>query len=288
MVQHRTDTQCNGTESKWPHVSMANWFSNGCQDHSNQKEQSLQQPVNRKAMKCKNESGLRPHTIDKHYAKMNQRPKCRSWNYKTLRRKHIWHWCGTLAIAQDTIDATHLSWETRSTTPKGNRHTGLHWSPKAYVSKDGIKKAKGQPMGETTWKSCIWSGTCIQTIQRAFQSLSRVWLFAIPWTATHQDYLFITNSWTSLNSCPLSRWCHPTISSSVVPFSRLQSFLASGFFSNESAIGAAPSASVLPMNILGWFPLGLTGLISLQFKGLSRVSNTTVQKQQFFGAQLSL
>ena len=99
------------------------------------------------------------------------------------------------------------------------------------------------------------------------------------------------------NSCPLSRWCHPTISSSVVPFSsRLQSFPASGFFpvsqfftSGGQSIGVSVSASVLPMNVQDWFPLGLTCLISLQSKGLSRVfSNTTVQKHQFFGAQLSL
>ena len=99
------------------------------------------------------------------------------------------------------------------------------------------------------------------------------------------------------NSCPSSRWCHPTISSSVVPFySCLQFFPASGFFqmsqfftSNGQSIGASASASVLPMNIQDWFPLGWTGWISLQSKGLSKIfSNTTVQKHQFFGAQLSL
>ena len=97
------------------------------------------------------------------------------------------------------------------------------------------------------------------------------------------------------NSCPLSWWCHPTISSSVVPFSSpLLSFPASGscamsrlFASDSQSIGA--SASVLPVNIQGWFPLGGTGWISLQSKGLSRVfSNTTAQKHQFFDTQLSL
>ena len=92
------------------------------------------------------------------------------------------------------------------------------------------------------------------------------------------------------NSCPLSQWCHPTISFSVVPFSScLQSFPASGSFqmsqffaSGGQSIGASALASVLPMNIPDWFPLGLPGLISLQSKGLSRVfSNTTVQKHQF-------
>ena len=92
------------------------------------------------------------------------------------------------------------------------------------------------------------------------------------------------------NSCTLSRWCHTTISSSVVPFSFcLQSFPASGSFptsqffaSGSQSIGASASASVLLMNIQDWFPLELTSLISLQSKGLSRVfSNTTVQKRPY-------
>ena len=99
------------------------------------------------------------------------------------------------------------------------------------------------------------------------------------------------------NSCPLSWWCHPTISSSVIPLSScLQPFPASGSFqishlfaSGGQSIGVSTSISVLPVNIQDWFPLGWTGWISLQSKGLSRVlSNTTVQKHQFFGAQLSL
>ena len=99
------------------------------------------------------------------------------------------------------------------------------------------------------------------------------------------------------NSCSSSQWCHPTISSSVVPFSfHLQSFPASGSFpmsqlfaSCGQSIEVSASASVLPMNIQDWFHLGWTGWISLESKGLSRVfSNTTVQKHQFFGAQLSL
>ena len=99
------------------------------------------------------------------------------------------------------------------------------------------------------------------------------------------------------NSCPQSRCCHPTISSSVTPFSScLQSFPASVYFpmsqlfaSDGQSIGVSASTSVLPMNTQDWFPLEWTGWISLQSKGLSRVfSNTTVQKHQFFGAQLSL
>ena len=99
------------------------------------------------------------------------------------------------------------------------------------------------------------------------------------------------------NSCPLSWWCHPTIPSSVVPFSsHLQSFPASGSFqmsqfftSGGQSTGVSASASVLPMNIQDWFPLGLTGLISLLSKGVSRVfSSTTIQKHQFFSTHPSL
>ena len=98
------------------------------------------------------------------------------------------------------------------------------------------------------------------------------------------------------NSCPSSWWCHPTISSSVVPFSCPQSLPASGLFPMSQlfacggqSTGVSASASVLPMNTQDWSPLGWTGWISLQSRGLLRVfSNTTVQKHQFFRAQLSL
>ena len=102
---------------------------------------------------------------------------------------------------------------------------------------------------------------------------------------------------TCSNAGPLSWLCHPTISSSIFPFSSCpQSFLASGSFlmsqlfaSGGQSIGVSASASVFPMNIQDWFPLGLTGFICLQSKGLSGVfSNKTVQKHQFFSAQLSL
>ena len=99
------------------------------------------------------------------------------------------------------------------------------------------------------------------------------------------------------NLCPLSWWCHPTILSSVVPFfSHLQSFPGSGSFqmsqfftSGGQSIGVSASAWVLPVTIQDWFPLGWTGWISLQSKGPLRVfSNITVQKEQFFNAQVSL
>ena len=99
------------------------------------------------------------------------------------------------------------------------------------------------------------------------------------------------------NSCPSSQWCYPTISSSVIPFSYpLQSFPASRYFpmsqffaQGAQSNGVSASASVFPMNIQDWFPLGWTGWISLQSKGLARVfSKTTLQKHQFFSVHLSL
>ena len=123
------------------------------------------------------------------------------------------------------------------------------------------------------------------------QLFSCVQLFATPRTATLQAS---PSPRACSNSCPLSRWCHPTISCSLVPFSScLQSFPASESFlmsqlftSSSQSIGASASGPVLPMNIQDWFPLGLTHLISLQSKGLSRIfSNTTVQKHQLFSAQ---
>ena len=125
----------------------------------------------------------------------------------------------------------------------------------------------------------------------SIQSLSCVRLFATPWTAAWQASLSITNSEIYPNLYPSCWWCHPAISSSVVPFfSCTQSFPASGSFqmsqlfaSGGQSIGVSDSAPVLPVNIWDWFPLGWTGWISLLSKGLSRVfSNTTVQKHQFF------
>ena len=122
------------------------------------------------------------------------------------------------------------------------------------------------------------------------QLLSSVPLFATLWTEAHQASLSITNSQSLLKLTSMSWWCHPTILLSVVSFtSSLQSFPASGSFqmsqlfaSDGQRIGVAASASVLPMNIQDWFPLGWSGWISLQSKGLWKVfSNTTVQKHHW-------
>ena len=124
-------------------------------------------------------------------------------------------------------------------------------------------------------------------------SLSRVQLFATPWTAAHEAALSSLSPRLCSNSSPLSQWCHLTVLSSATPFSFcLWSFPVSGSFpvswlfpSGSQNIGASASPSVLPMNIQGWFPLGLTDLISLQSRGLSRIFyNTTAQKHQFFSA----
>ena len=127
--------------------------------------------------------------------------------------------------------------------------------------------------------------------------LSPFWLFETPWTAAHQASLSITNSWSLLKLISIELMMpsnhlilyHPFSSCSQY-FPASGSFPVSQFFaSGGQSIGVSTSASVLPMNINGWFPLGLTDLISLQSKGLSRVfSNTTVQNHQFFSAQLSL
>ena len=128
------------------------------------------------------------------------------------------------------------------------------------------------------------------------QLLSHVLLFVTPWTAACQTSCPSVYPRVCSNSCPLSWWCYLTTSFSVNHFSSCpQSFPALGSFpvswpfaSGGQSIRASASGSVLPVNIQGWFPLGLTGLISLLSKGLSRVfSSTTIQKHHFFGTQPS-
>ena len=144
----------------------------------------------------------------------------------------------------------------------------------------------------------IWatvsSTSCLSCVS-SVQSLCHVWLFVTPWTAARQASQSITNSWSLLKLMSI-KWvmpsnhlilCHPLLLPSIFPNIRV--------FSNESVLrirwpstGVSASASVLPVNIQDWFPLGLPGLSSSQSKGLSRVfSNTTVQKHEFFGTQLS-
>ena len=145
---------------------------------------------------------------------------------------------------------------------------------------------------------CIQSVLMGRAMLTSLQSFSHVWLFMDPWTAACQASLSITNSQSLLklnvhNVSDAIQPFHPLLS----PFSsHLQSFPASGSFlmsqffpSGGQSIAVSASASVFPMNIQDWFPSGLTGCISMQSKGLSRVfSKFTVQKHQFFGTQLSL
>ena len=154
-----------------------------------------------------------------------------------------------------------------------------------------LRDVKTTSLHEMNWKLVVFFNLSSVPL------LSRVWLFATPWTAACQASLSITNSRSlpklmSIDSVMPSNhliFCHPfLLLPSIFPSIRV--------FSNESVlvsggqrIGVSASASVLPMNIQDWFPLGLTGGLSLQSKGLSRVfSNTTIQKHQFFSAQLSL
>ena len=134
----------------------------------------------------------------------------------------------------------------------------------------------------------------IESIVVAVQSLNHIQHFATPWMGACLASILSPSPGACSNSCPLSRWCHPTISSSVVPFSScLQSFSASGSFlkisqlfsSGSQSIGASALASVLPMNIQDRFPLGSTGLI---LRGtLKSLLQHQVQKHQSFGVQLS-
>ena len=158
-----------------------------------------------------------------------------------------------------------------------------------------------------SWNQVVWISQLVTSVLlyslvdplfSSVQSLSRIRLFVTPWITARQAPCPSPTPGVYSNSCPSSPWCHPAISSSVIPFSSCpQSLPASGSFPESTlqlftwggqSIGVSASASVLPMNTQDWSPLGWTGWISLQSKGLSRVfSNTTVQKHQFFRAQLS-
>ena len=148
-------------------------------------------------------------------------------------------------------------------------------------------------MDQKEWRKGRIRGFCPVVVQ----SLSHVWLFVTSWTAALWASLSFTISWSLLKLMVIELVMPSNVSSSVTPFSScLQSFPASGAFlmswlfaSGGQSVGASASASVLPMNIQSWCPLGLTGLTFLLFKGLPRIlSSTTTQKHQFFGTQPSL
>ena len=167
-----------------------------------------------------------------------------------------------------------------------------------YHSKRYTRDFPGDPVAKTPCSQCrgprfdLWSGSSVQ-FSCSVVSYSLCWPHG--WQYTRLPCPSPTAGACS-NSRPSSWWCHPAISSSVIPFSfHLQSFPATGSFqisqffpSGSQSVGVSASTSFLPMSIQDWFPLRFTGWISLQSKGLRVFSNTTVQKHQFFSAQLSL
>ena len=163
-----------------------------------------------------------------------------------------------------------------------------YWEQLDFIPKDSLSQMSGWTF---LGASIIWSYQEVGRILFVVQLPSHITLFVIPWIVALPCPSLSPR--VCSNACPLSRWCHPTISSSVGPFlSCPQSFPGSGSFpmsqfftSGGKSIGT--SASVFAMNIQAWFPLGLTGLISLQSKGLSRVfSSTTIWKHQFLALSL--
>ena len=165
----------------------------------------------------------------------------------------------------------------------------------AHTDMSSSSETVGTPAVSLMALNIYYSGPFFQTFQdpvfeaiyqfSSFQSLRHLQLFVTPWTAARQLLCPSPTPRACSNSGPSSRWCHPTISSSVILFFCLQSFPASGSFpmsrlfaSGGQSLGVSALASVLSMNIQDWFSLGLTGLISLLSKGLSRIfSSTTVQ-----------
>ena len=191
----------------------------------------------------------------------------------------IRNWVNT-ATDIKSITTLHMLWKSKEFIRQLLMASSLNFIWKTFLDCDWAQKFK-----------TIWVREGSVQFSRSVMSNS-----ATPWTSAYQIPLSITNSRSSLKLTSLSWWCHPTISSSVIPFfSCPQSFPASGFFPISQlftwgcqSIGVSASTSVLPMNTQDWFPLRWTGWISLQSKGLLRVfSNTTVQKHQFFSAQLS-
>ena len=198
------------------------------------------------------------------------------------------HWCNGRKLGQTSGDSDGQRGLT-CCSPWGHKVSNMT----GWLNKNNNNLKVGQKFRHGLSKSSI-SETCCSVAKF-------VQLFATPRTTACRASLYFTISWSLLKLCPLSHWCHPTISFSATPFSPCpQSFLASRSFlmsqlftSGGQNIGASASASVLPMNIQGWFTLGLTGLISLLSKWLSRVYSRTTNQSidclvlSFFMVQFS-
>ena len=211
---------------------------------------------------------------------------------KTRGNERLW---GCLMIREvlEIITVTGLKLGQTSAPQEAASHPSSH-------RRVSMGYGRSLPVGSGGLAECLWTPLATCVVQSPSVQFSRSVTSDSLWPHALQHTRPPCPSPTPgacSNSGPSSRWCHPTISSSVISFSScLQSFPASGSFqmsqffpSGGQSIGVSASASVLPVNIQDWFPLGLTGLISMQSKGLSRVfSNTTVQKHQFFSTQPSL
>ena len=185
-------------------------------------------------------------------------------NLHAVRETWVWSlgWDDPLEksmVTHSNILARRIPWteETGKLQSRGLQRVDYDWATKHTAHKNGYQELSGRGIN---WEI----ETDIYTsVSQSLQSLSRVQLFATPWIAARQASLSITNSQSFPNPCPLSRWCHSTISSSVVPFSSCpQSFPTSGFFqmsqlfsSGSQSIGVSASTSDLPMNTQDWCPL---------------------------------
>ena len=200
---------------------------------------------------------------------------CESWTVKKAEHRRI-NWRFWTVVVEKTLESPLDCKKIKPVNPKGNQ-------PWTFIGRTDAEGRRRRGWQRTKW---------LDGITNYIMDMSQQ-----PHGLQHPRFPCPSLSPVACsNSCPSSRWCLPTISSSVVPFSSCpqlfpasQCFLVSQFFSSGGNIWASTSASILPMNMQDWLPLGLTGLISLQSKGLSTVfSSTTVQKHTFFGAQPSL
>ena len=209
-------------------------------------------------------------------------PAWHNWGVHVPQQKTLHDAVKSLRAATEPWRGQMTDWINKRTTLKAESTSGLGWRAGAPLV-CAVNRYRA-PESQLEWQETQQFLLVVLPAFSSVQSLSRVWLFATPWTPACQVFLSITNSLRFLKLIPLSQWCHPTITSSVVPFSScFQPFPASRVTSGSQTIGVSALASFLPKDTQDWSPLEWRGWISLQSKGLSRVfSNTVVQKHQYF------